>query len=142
MFQCYSPGCLQIWATLTQEQRKEEYCSHIKEADFALKKEQFASQHSAKLEDLKKLNLSDKDFNKLQGESKQGHITVYSAPGKNIIVPSLSAITHNCPLPYIHLRNNACPLPSCKASRSKQHSLAKKDGVLCIHILLGKVQKY
>ena len=139
-FQCYAAGCLQIWATLSQQQRGLKYCSHLKEAHFALENEQFSAEHLVKLEDLSKLKLSESDMKSLNEASSEGSVRSFSAPGDNLIVPSFSPVTHVAPLPFIHLRKGACPILSCKNKRSKQHSLAKKSEVLCLHSLLGKHQ--
>ena len=95
-----------------------------------------------KLEDLEKLNLGDETFGVLQAQSELGHIKVFSAPGNNLIVPSCKVISHTSPLPFIHLHKQVCPLQACKAKKSKQHSLAKKDDVLCIHVLLGRPMNF
>ena len=138
MFQCYSTVCLQIWATLSQDQRETKYCSHLKDANYALEKKVFAEEHLVKLEDLSKLKLSESDLLKFQEASSDEKISVFSAPGDNLIVPSLSEVSHICPLPFVHIRKKICPLPACKGKKSKLHSLGKKDEVLCEHSLLGK----
>lgn len=137
-FQCYSTGCLQIWATLLPEQRTLKYCSHLKDASFAFKNKQFASEHLVKIADLVKLNVGEAKLTKFKEASTDDQIRVYSAPGNNLIVPSFTTTSHSCPLPFIHLRNKICPLLSCKGKQKKHHALQNKEPVLCVHVICFK----
>ena len=74
----------------------------------------------------------------LQLMSTDGNIKVYSAPGNNLVVPSLTDKSHSCPVQLVHLRNLKCPLNKCKDKKSKLHTLSLKEPVICIHSLLGQ----
>ena len=108
------------------------------DAHYALDNKLFATEHFVSINFLHSKNLKEDYLEKLKKANSDGTIKVYSAPGNNLIVPSLTDITYSCPVPYIHLRNLVCPIPSCKAKKSKLHTLGKKEAALCVHSLLGK----
>lgn len=138
LFQCYAPRCLQIWATLSGDQKATLYCSHLKDAKEAAENKLTAKENYVSIQKLKSFNLKAEDMEVLQSVSSGENIKVYSAPGKNLVVPSLREKSHECPVPYVHLRDLKCPLNSCKDKQSKLHTLAKKEPVICLHSLLGK----
>ena len=108
------------------------------DAHYAVDKKHFATELFVSIEYLQNKNLKPDDLEKMKKANSDGMIKVFSAPGNNLLVPSLTDITHSCPVPYIHLRNLVCPIPSCKSKKSKLHTLGKKEVALCVHSLLGK----
>ena len=135
---CFSTGCLQIWATLTDEQKKSPYCHHLVDAQNAIKHRRFATEHLLKIEEMRQL-INEESFEILRKSCVDGKLKIYSilANGDNLAVPLLQQKSHNCPVSYIHIRNMECPLPSCKARKSKLHTLGKKEPALCLHSVLA-----
>ena len=74
---------------------------------------------------------------KINGGFKNDVLTVYKLPDRNLVVPLLGPITHECPLQFLHIRDFKCPLKKCKEARAKVHTLLKKEGPLCLHNLLA-----
>ena len=88
-----------------------------------------------KLKSLK--NLVDAEDFKILGEnSTNGKISISILPEEIYVVPSFATPTHDNPLPYIHIRNQKCPLTTCKEKKSKLRVLIKKDAPPCIHTVL------
>ena len=84
------------------------------------------------------LKLSSEHMNVLnEGSSDGTTIKVYSLPGNNIAVPSLFPTTHENPLSYLHIRNKKCPLQMCRETKSKLHTLLRKENPICLHTLLS-----
>ena len=91
----------------------------------AKKSGQYADKKSFSIEELTAL-VKDKDIiHTLQEAASNGIIAVFSVPGENLVVPSFSSPTHEAPLNYIHVRNDSCPLSSCKDKKSKLHTLGE-----------------
>ena len=110
---------------MTEEQKKTPYCKHLGDAYSAKKSGQYADKKSFSIEELTAL-VKDKDIiHTLQEAASNGIIAVFSVPGENLVVPSFSSPTHEAPLNYIHVRNDSCPLSSCKDKKSKLHTLGE-----------------
>ena len=135
LFQCYAPRCLDIFPSLTSDQRKTLFCTHLEEAQKAVDTENYARKIKIKLKKLKQILELD-DFKIVEENAINGKVEVAILPQDIFVVPSFSPPSHNNPIEYIHIRNNKCPLESCKEKRSKLHSLVKKDAPLCIHTML------
>ena len=135
LFQCYAPRCLDIFPSLTSDQRKTLFCTHLEEAQKAVDTENYARKIKIKLKKLKEILKLD-DFKIVEQNAINGKIEVAILPEDIFVVPSFSPPSHDNPISYIHIRNNKCPLESCKEKRSKLHSLVKKNDPLCIHTML------
>jgi hypothetical protein len=112
------------------------YCKHLGDAQEAKNANEYADRNDIKIEDLRKVLKNPPDLKILQEASNQGIISVFSLPGDNMVVPTCTLPTHEAPLNYIHIRNDKCPLGSCKEKKSKLHTLASKSQPLCLHTLL------
>ena len=111
------------------------YCNHLEEAQKAVTRGNYAAKQSVKLKKLRNI-LKDEDFKILQTHSTNDKIEVFVLPGNVYVVPSLAPPSHDNPLRFIHIRNQKCPLSTCKEKKSKLHTLTQKDNPLCIHTIL------
>ena len=100
-----------------------------------MNKGHYAVKRTVKLRKLKNI-LKDEDFQLLQSNSVDGKIDVFVLPENIFVVPSFAPPTHDNPLRFIHIRNQKCPLTTCKEKKSKLHTLTQKDNPLCIHTIL------
>ena len=132
LFQCFAPRCLEIYPSLDRGQRQTLYCPHLQAAQDALSAGRYAVGKSVKLSFLKEI-IKDENIYKNSSDSK---INVSVLPDDIYVVPSFSAPTHDCPVDYVHIRKQKCPLTSCKESKSKLHTLSKKETPLCLHTIL------
>ena len=111
------------------------YCNHLEEAQKAVTRGNYAAKQSVKLKKLRNI-FKDEDFKILQTHSTNEKIEVFVLPGNVYVVPSLAPPSHDNPLRFIHIRNQKCPLSTCKEKKSKLHTLTQKDNPLCIHTIL------
>ena len=100
-----------------------------------MNKGNYAVKRTVKLRKLKNI-LKDEDFQLLQSNSVDGKIDVFVLPENIFVVPSFAPPTHDNPLRFIHIRNQKCPLTTCKEKKSKLRTLTKKEAPLCIHTVL------
>ena len=134
--QCFAPGCLEIFPSLNIEQRQTLYCTHLKAAQEALIQRRYAEVKKVKVRKIKKNIKNETDLKVFEEFSSNGIINVFVIPGDVLVVPSFSSPTHDCPVDYIHIRNQKCPLARCKETKSKLRQLAKNEAPLCIHTIL------
>jgi hypothetical protein len=136
IFQCFAPRCLEIFPSLSTEQRNSLYCTHLVEAQTAVVSRQNAEKKSVALKALRKILQSDKDYQILADNSSNGNINIFVLPENIYVVPSFYPPTHDSPVEYIHIRNQKCLLAKCKEKKSKLHTLTKKEAPICLHTVL------
>ena len=100
-----------------------------------MNKGNYAVKKTVKLRKLKNL-IKDEDFQILESNSVSGKIDVFVLPENIFVVPSFAPPTHDNPLRFIHIKNQKCPLTTCREKKSKLHTLTKKQAPLCIHTVL------
>jgi hypothetical protein len=137
-FQCFSTECLQIRSNLTADQKKTKYCTHLQNAYKAAKAKEYADKKDVQIKDLKKILTNHDDLKVFKDAS---HVLVYVLPGNNLVVPTFSPPTHESPLGLIHIKDENCPLSTCKEKKSKLHTLTSKSRPLCLHTLLAYAVK-
>ena len=103
-FQCYARDCLEYRSQLSQAQKEEKYCHHLKQAEIARRNNVKADEFHVHLSKLTPLNLDESELKVLNEASKNGSIVTYLLPGSNIVVPSLLRRSHDNPLELLHLR--------------------------------------
>ena len=126
--------------TLTSEQKEALYCKHLVLADEARTAGIHAEKKTVKIKRIKKLLKNKNDREELVKVSSGGKINIWKLPDGTYIVPSMTDLTHESPVEFIHISNENCSLSKCKEKKSKTHALTKKDQPLCLHTFLIHAQ--
>ena len=140
--QCYATRCLELRSQLSQPQKMEKYCDHLKQAEDARVNDVKAKEYEVKDAKLSTFKLDESELNTYKAASSGGSITTYILPGNNVVVPSMMKRSHDNPCEFLHIRNLQCPLQACKdKKKTKVRTLIKKDKPLCLHTLLADCTK-
>ena len=136
---CFSDQCLTKFSTLTIDDRKSDWCEHLKEGQTAT---EMASQIVIKLESLNDLNLDLGILDQVKSQSNNGLITCYEVNSHTVVTPTFASISVSGVIGLTHVKDLVCKLKDCKSLKT-QHALAKRTEKICLHNLMvlktGKV---
>ena len=136
---CFAAQCLNKFSTLTIEDRKTDWCEHLKEGQAAT---EMATKLVIKLESLKDLNLDLEILDQVKSQSSNGLITCYEVNSHTVVTPTFASISVNGVIGLTHVKDLVCKLKDCKSLKT-QHALAKRTEKICLHNLMvlktGKV---
>jgi hypothetical protein len=136
---CFSDQCLNKFSTLTVDDRKSDWCEHLKEGQTAT---EMASQIVIKLESLNDLNLDLGILDQVKSQSYNGLITCYEVNSHTVVTPTFNSISVSGVIGLTHVKDLVCKLKDCKSLKT-QHALAKRTEKICLHNLMvlktGKV---
>ena len=63
--------------------------------------------------------LKEEDINTLSKLEKKGSLELFAVTGEYLVVPRVYDESDDAPLPYIHVKNNVCPLYKCKVGNTQ-----------------------
>ena len=136
---CFADPCLMKFSTLTIDDRKSDWCQHLKEGQMAT---EMASQTVINLESLDDLNLDLEILNQVKSQSSNGLITCYEINSHTVVTPTFASMSVSGVIGLTHIKDLVCKLKDCKSLKT-QHALAKRTEKICLHNLMvlktGKV---